>query len=77
MTYYICNYSDYVSLPNKLSSSHTAGHERKNLDETKFVIWCGSDTPTNGSLYWMSGSEPSYTHSEIVAEVTGVDWEVD
>lgn len=74
--FYICNYSDYTDLPDKLfcENSPDGSYERKSLDGTKFVSRCELCTPTNGCLSWMNGSEPSFTHSEILIELQKPEW---
>lgn len=58
----------------KLSKAHTIGHERQSLDGTKFITWCGDDAKCKGSLSWMKGNEPEYTHAEILEVLRGSEW---
>lgn len=74
MTYYICTYSDYGTLPAKLFPDHTEIYVRESQDGLKFIVRSNTDTPGNGVLDWMTGSEPSYTHSEIRVILTSVEW---
>jgi len=77
MIYYICSYSDYTDLPDKLFCGHTpSNNERKSLDELKFVSRCKDHEPTEGCLSWMNGSEPTFTHTEILAEVAKDEWSI-
>ncbi len=57
----------------KLSKAHTVGHERQSLDGTKFITWC-ADEKCKGSLSWMKGNEPEYTHDEILEVLKGPEW---
>lgn len=75
MQFYICNYADYPELPQKLFTEHTPlDMERKNNNGTKFISRCKIDTPTSGFLFWMNGTEPRYTHDEILIELQKPEW---
>ena len=76
MEYYICKYADYTELPAKLFHDHVPpGKERKSIDGTKFIARSEIDTPTNGWLYWMNGTEPSFTHEAIRTELKQPEWQ--
>ena len=70
MIYYICVYADYTNLPEPLFVGST-GHETKSIDGSKFVAW------STGSIGWMNGAEPSFTHEEILTELLKPEWNED
>ena len=77
ITYIICEYADYQNLPAKLSCCHTEGAERKSLDETKFVTWCGMMMQCEDDcvcMTWRNNTEPEFTHAEILEELKGPEW---
>ena len=75
MIFYICKYTDYTDLPAQLFCEHSpTDAERKSLDGTKFISRCETHSPDEGCLYWMNGNETSYTHDEILAELTNSEW---
>jgi hypothetical protein len=69
MIYYMCGYADYTELPSILFNGATEGRERQSLDGSKFVAWA------IGSISWLNGTEPTYTHDEILAELQKPEWE--
>jgi len=73
MIYYVCKYADYADLPEPLFTGATAGDEQKSLDGTKFVAWSREPQAT-GSISWMHGNEPAYTHKQITAELQSGGW---
>lgn len=74
MTYYLCTYSDYTDLPSKLFPDHTEIYVRESHDGLRFWVRSDTDTPGNGVLDWMSGSEPSFTHTEHITELKRLCW---
>jgi len=75
MIFYICKYTDYTDLPAQLFCEHSpTGAERKSLDGTKFIVRCDIHAQAAGCLSWMNGSETQYTHGEILAELTNLEW---
>ena len=74
INYYICNYADYTDLPSILFTGATAGKETKSLDGTRFIVWSKEPIAT-GSLSWMNGTEPSFTHNAIRTELKSTEWQ--
>lgn len=76
--YIVCEYANYVDLPVYLSCCHTPRSERKSLDDTKFITWCGGAmdcTPDDCvCMTWRNNTEPEYTHAEILEELKGPEW---
>jgi hypothetical protein len=68
MIYYICTYEDYTELPSVLFQGATQSEERKSLNGSKFVVW------SIGGISWLNGAEPTYTHSETLAELQKPEW---
>jgi hypothetical protein len=62
--FYICNYSDYNSLPSKLYTGHTVSKETKSVDDTVFIVRGSGRSDSN--LSWMMGNEPEYDHAGII-----------
>ena len=73
MVYYKCTYADYGTLPDILYTGHTTGMELKTVDGTKFMVR-DTETPGQGILSWMTGSEPSFTNEEAKEEVRSAEW---
>ena len=74
--YFICNYADYAAtLPTQFSCCHTSGHERKSLDGTKFISWCGMKCGISmACCAWRDKAETSHTHAEILEELKKPEW---
>ena len=76
MIYYVCNYADYTNLPDKLfcENDSLGGSERMSLDGLRFIARCEEHTIKNGCLHWMNEGEPSFTHAEILIELSSLEW---
>lgn len=73
--FYICKYSDYTELPDKLFCVHSpSGHERRSLDGSRFIARCRDNLPSTCCLSWMNGTEPTFNHAEILTEMQEVEW---
>ena len=77
MIYYVCSYEDCTNLPDKLFCENTPSRERKSIDGLRFIARCEEHTIKNGCLHWMNEGEPSFTHAEILMELSSLEWTVE